>query len=342
MDQRLEDIYYDVKKVGSFGGVAALSKAVGNKNVQNWLTSQETYTLHKPVRRKFRRRKTISIGVDHQWQIDLADVSSLSNHNDGYRYLMTCIDVFSRYAWVVPLKNKSSSTILKAFASIIIDRRPTYLQSDKGSEFLNSTFQTFLKSNNILFFTSENDDIQCALVERYNRTLKTRMWRYFTHANTLRYLDVLPDLVKSYNDTIHSAIKTSPSQVTVHNEKEIRRALYKPRVSAKAKFQIGDKVRISEAKVKFKKGYLPGWTRELFKVKGVVSTDPITYSIVDYADEPVKGKFYAEELQKVKEEEIFKVEKVIKTRRRNGKIEYFVRWLGYPPKFDSWVSNINA
>src|SRR6478609_8717632 len=220
MDQRLEDIYYDVKKVGSFGGVAALSKAVGNKNVKNWLTSQETYTLHKPVRRKFRRRKTISIGVDHQWQIDLADVLSLSNHNDGYRYLMTCIDVFSRYAWVVPLKNKSSSSIQEAFASMIKDRKPTYLQSDKGTEFVNHTFQSYLKTNDIVHYTSENDDIKCALVERYNRTLKTRMWRYFTHTNTLRYIDVLADLVKSYNDTNHSSIKTAPSQVSIHNATE--------------------------------------------------------------------------------------------------------------------------
>ncbi len=142
-------------------------------------------SLHKPTRRRFRRRQTFCPGVDHLWQVDLVDVSFLSRYNDGYRFLMTCIDCLSRYAWVVPIKNKSSASVLSAFASINDSRKPTYLQSDKGSEFLNFAFQEFLKANDINFYTSENDDVKCALVERYNRTLKTRMWRYFTYTNSL-------------------------------------------------------------------------------------------------------------------------------------------------------------
>jgi transposase InsO family protein len=344
MDTALAEIYYDPAKVGSFGGVKSLSRGANDKNAKDWLIGQETYTLHKPVKRKFRRRKTISIGIDHLWQIDLADVSSLSNHNDGHRFLLTCIDCFSRYAWAVPLKNKNSTSVMNAFRSIIVDnRQPTYLQSDKGTEFLNSTFQTFLKSNNIRFYTSENDDIKCALVERFNRTLKTRMWRYFTRSNSFRYIDVLADLVKSYNDTIHSSIKTAPSLVTVHNEAELRRVQYKPQIPSKPKFAVDDTVRISETKLKFKKGYLSGWSRELFKVAAVIPTDPYTYSIVDTAGDPVHGKFYAEELQRVvQRDEVFKVEKILKTRKRLGKTEYFVRWLGYPSKFDSWVDSVNV
>lgn len=338
---RLAEIYYDPAKVGSFGGVNALSKVV-NGNVGDWLRSQETYTLHKPVRRRFRRRKTISVGVDHLFQIDLADLASLSRYNDGYRYLLTCIDCFSRYAWVVPLKNKSAVAVANAFATIIADRIPTYVQSDKGSEFLNSTFQSLLKSHGISFYTSENDDIKCALVERFNRTLKTRMYRYFTRTNSLRFIDVLPALVRSYNDTVHSAIKMAPSLVTAQNEGLIRqRAVRIPQ--SKTKFAVGDTVRISETRRTFKKGYLPSWTRELFKVVNILSTNPKTYSIVDYSGEPIKGKFYAEELQRVEQQDdIFKVEKILKTRKRLGKTEYFVRWLGYPPKFDSWVDNVNA
>ena len=219
-------------------------------------------------------------------------------------------------------------------------RKPTYLQSDKGSEFLNSAFQTYLKANDISFYTSENDDIKCALVERYNRTLKTRMWRYFTSSNSLRYMDVLPDLVKSYNDTIHGSIKTVPSRVTLHNEPDLRRKLYPPAVKSKPKLHVGDSVRISETRRVFKKGYLPSWTRELFKVVNVFPTNPPTYCIADYSGEAIRGKFYAEELQVVKENDVFKVEKVIKTRKRHGKVEYLVRWLGYPPKFDSWVGEL--
>src|SRR6267154_547462 len=235
MDNEMK-VYFNPGLPGSFGGVNALSKASNRKKVKDWLSGQDAYTLHKPVRRKFKRRRTICVGMDHLWQIDLADLSSLAQHNDGFKFLLTCIDCFSRYAWVVPIKSKHATIVTEAFSSLLIDRRPTYVQSDKGSEFINSTFQSFLKSENIRFYTSENDDIKCALVERFNRTLKTRMWRYFTYSNSLRYIDVLPSLVKSYNETIHSSIKMAPSLVTVHNESKLR----KKTVRSKPKLTVGD------------------------------------------------------------------------------------------------------
>ena len=334
----LKEIYYDPSRVGSFGGVNALSKVTDRKNVKDWLIEQETYTLHKPVRRKYKRRAMICVGLDHLWQCDLADLTSLAAHNDGFKFLLTCIDCFSRYAWVIPIKNKRASTVTEAFASILEHRKPTFLQSDKGSEFVNSTFQEFLKANDIRFYTSENDDIKCALVERYNRTLKTRMWRYFTYSNSLRYIDVLPALIESYNATVHRAIKMAPALVTVHNEGELRKREVK--VKAKPKLQVGDWVRISETRRIFKKGFLPSWTRELFKIVGVNSSNPTTYAISDYMDEPIKGKFYEQELQKVTPDITFKIEKVVKTRKRRGKTEYLIRWLGYSPKFDSWVDKL--
>ena len=181
----LKEIYYDPTRVGSFGGVKSLSKASNRKDIKEWLSGQESYTLHKPVRRRFKRRKMICVGLHHLWQIDLADLSSLARYSDGFRYLLTCIDCFSRYAWAVPIRNKTASAVTYAFVSLISLRKPTYVQSDKGGEFLNSTFQSFLKANDIRFYTSENDDIKCALVERFNSTLKTRMWRYFTYKDFL-------------------------------------------------------------------------------------------------------------------------------------------------------------
>ena len=153
MDKDLSEIYYNPARVGSFGGVKTLSKASNRKDVKQWLSTQEAYTLHKPIRRKYKRRKMICVGVDHLWQCDLVDMSSLANHNDGFKYLLTCIDCFSRYAWVVPIKNKTSKAVTDAFATIIDIRKPTYLQSDKGSEFLNSSFQNLLRSNDIHFYT---------------------------------------------------------------------------------------------------------------------------------------------------------------------------------------------
>ena len=119
--------------------------------------------------------KTITRGINDLWQADLVDVSSLSKYNDSYRYLLTCIDVLSKRAQVVPLKNKTGLALREAFKSLIAESRPKFLQADKGTEFLNTTVQEFLKTNGIAHYTSENDDIKCSVVDRWNRTLKTRM-----------------------------------------------------------------------------------------------------------------------------------------------------------------------
>jgi hypothetical protein len=312
------------------------------KETKDWLITQDAYTLHKPVLRKFARRKTFTSGIDDLWQSDLVDVSSLSNHNDGMRFLLTTIDTFSKYAWVIPLKNKKASTVRDAFASLITDRRPNMLQTDKGSEFVNETFQRLMRDNGIKFYTSENDDIKCAIVERYNRTLKGRMYRYFTFKSTLRYIDVLRALVDSYNKSFHRSIKLAPIDVNVNNETEVRDRLFKPKkYPIKWKLNVGDTVRISETRRAFKKGYLPNWTDEIFTIKSRLPTEPPTYELNDYDGENIKGKFYEQELQKVKKNnDIYKVEEVLKTRKRGGRTEYFVKWIGYPSKFNSWVTNI--
>jgi Chromo (CHRromatin Organisation MOdifier) domain len=199
-----------------------------------------------------------------------------------------------------------------------------------------------LRDNGIKFYTSENDDIKCAIAERFNRTLKTIMWRYFTHLSTTRYIDVLDQFVDSYNNTFHRSIKMAPSQVNSQNEDEVRRRLYPPKkLPLRWKYKAGDSVRIKQSKRAFKKGYLPTWTEEIFTIDSLYPSDPPTYSLKDYSSEIIKGKFYEDELQVVtKSDDIFVVERVIKTRKRGAKIEYFVKWRGYPEKFNSWVDSL--
>ena len=193
MDKILREVYYKVRSPGSLAGVDAVYRAAKERNkkitrriVAKWLKSQETYTLHKPARRKFRRGKIIVSGIDQRWQADLVDLRSLSKFNDGINYLNVVIDVFSKYAWVVPMRNKKGVDLVNAFKTILAEGRvPKSLQTDKGSEYLNRTFQQFLKDKNILFFTSNNETKAC-VVERLNRTLKTKTWRYFTFKPTNR------------------------------------------------------------------------------------------------------------------------------------------------------------
>jgi transposase InsO family protein len=113
-------------------------------------------------------------GIDHQWQADLMDLGKLASYNKGFKYLLTCIDVLSRYAWVVPLKDKTANALKEAFRVIFKSGwRPIRLQTDKGTEFTNRVFQKFLKENDAHFFTTYNEETKASIVERFNRTLKT-------------------------------------------------------------------------------------------------------------------------------------------------------------------------
>ena len=171
--------------------------------------------------------------------------------------------------------------------------------------------------------------------------MMTRLHRYFTYKRTHRYIDILQDLVSSYNSSFHSSIKTSPNNVTAQNEDAIRHLLYKPKpLKFKYKFEVGDTVRISGTRRVFQKGYRENWTEEIFKVYDRYPSDPPTYGLTDYSGEKIAGRFYAEELQKVLKD-TFRIEKILKTRKRLGKTEYFVKWLGYPAKFNSWVDDIS-
>jgi hypothetical protein len=342
------EAYYEVGEPGSYGGVEALyrlmkekGQPVTRRQAAEWLAKQDAYTLHKPIRRRFVRRKIYSRGIDYLWQADLVDVSHLADHNDGNRYLLTVIDVFSKHAWVVPLKKKDARTVTEAFESLLASagRKPQKLQTDKGKEFVNAVFQSALRRQNVAFYVGQNEDIKASVAERFNRTLKTKMWKYFTHRNTFRYVDVLRDMVRSYNRSYHRTIGRSPASVKPEHEAAIRERMYGPEPpKSEPKLKVGDRVRIGKTRRAFDKGYLPNWTEEIFTISEALSTRPPTYRLKDYDDEQIEGTFYDREIQLVtKTDDVYKIEKILDTRRRRGVKEYLVKWRGYPDKFNSWV-----
>ena len=339
-----KDVYYKINNPGSYGGVESLSRVspgIKKKTIQKWLEGQDTYTIHKPVKRKFRRRKVVTGGRNHQFQADLVDLQKLKRWNNKTTFLLTCIDVFSKYAHVIPLKDKTGRTIVQAFKKIFsqLDRPPFHLQTDAGKEFLNKQFQKYLKENKVHHFTTSNQETKSSIVEIFNRTLKRRMFRYFTKHNTQRYIDILQDLVRSYNNTFHRSIKMTPSQVNRENQEEVWQRLYgQPQKDKTIPWPVGTRVRISKVKGLFEKGYLPNWSDELFTISKVLfRTDPITYKLQDDAGDVLQGTFYREELQKVAEKEVYRISKILKTRTIKGKKEYLIRWYGYDPSFDSWI-----
>ena len=162
--------------------------------------TQNAFTLHKPVKKTYPRRKTIVSGLGLQMQAGLIDFSALKKFNDGFRYVVVLIDVFSKCVYVECVKNKTAQSMICAFSKLL--KRSKHfrsLQTDRGSEFTNHAFQSWLKKQKIHFFHSHNYDVQSGIVEKVVRTLNERLWRYFTHTNTPRYIDIIQDLEHSYN-----------------------------------------------------------------------------------------------------------------------------------------------
>jgi hypothetical protein len=233
-EQILRSIYYNTKNPAGFSSVEPLyreAKNINNKITKNfvkeWLSGEFTHTLHKPVRKRFKRNPIIVRGIDDQWEADLVDLQEFSNQNSKFRYILTVIDIFSKYAWVQPLLNKTSGSIINAFKSIFKNgRKPKFLRTDQGTEFKNQYFKSFMIRENIVHFTSNNKDIKCAVVERFNRTLKSRMFKYFTSKGTRKYLDILNDLVSAYNNSYHRSIKMHPTDVNQGNSQQVFYNLY--------------------------------------------------------------------------------------------------------------------
>lgn len=255
------------------------------------------------------------------------------------------IDCFSKFLFVEPLKRKTSASVIAAFKRIfkITSRRPNHVRTDKGTEFTAKEFRKFMKDNEITFSTTQNPDIKCSIAERCIRTIKSKLFKYLTYKNTYRYIDVLDDAAHSYNNSYHKTIKMTPSEVNDKNILHVYRSIEESHKSSvknkRPKQKVGDHVRITKTKGIFQKGYLPCFTQEIFKVKSIAKRNPIVYYLEDLAGEEIEGTFYEMEVQKVKFDEgaARAIPKIIKQRRRGKSIQYYVKWSGYPDKFNCWI-----
>ena len=252
--------------------------------------------LHKLVIKKFNNRKVYSRFKDNIWGVDLADMQSLSRKNKGIKYLLCVIDLFSKYAFVVPLKDKKGISITNAFKKIIkqSNRKPNKIWVDQGSEFYNRVFKKWLSDNDIEMYSTYNKG-KSVVAEIFIRTLKNKLYKNGTASGKNVYYNVLDDVVSEYNNTKHSTVKMKPIDVKdnkkvyidEHNEKDSR-------------FKVGDRVRISKFKNIFAKGYTPNWSKEIFIVDKINDTVPHTYNIKDLNGKKIIGGFYDKELQKTK------------------------------------------
>ena len=242
---------------------------------------------------------------DNIWGVDLAGIQLLSKFNKGFRFLLCVIDIFSKYAWVIPLKDKKGISIVNAFKIILKEskRKPNKIWVDKGSEFYNNSFKKWLKDNDIEMYSTNNEG-KSVTAERFIRTLKNKIYKYMTSISKNVYIDKLDDIAKKYNNAYHTSIKMKP--VDIKDNTYI--GFFKKVSDKNHKFRVGDHVRISKYKNIFAKGYIPNWSEEIFIIKKIKNTVPWTYVLNDHNGEEIIGTFYENELQKTNQKE-FKIEK---------------------------------
>ena len=301
-DKVLRDKAYDIasnpKYDGYQRGLASMvytffdRKSVGSgfKKSSSSILADE---LHKPVIKKFNKRKVYLQFKDNIWGVDLADMQSLSRKNKGIKYLLCAIDLYSKYAFVIPLKDKKGISIVNAFNKIIkqCNRKPNKIWVDQGGEFYNNVFEKWLSDNDIIMYSTYNEG-KSVVAERFIRTLKNKLYKHMTATGKNVYYDVLDDVINKYNNTKHSTVKMKPIDV-----KNNKRMYIDEHNKKDSRFKVGDRVRISKFKNTFAKGYTPNWSSEKFIVDKINDTIPYTYKLKDLNDEEIIGSFYDKELQ---------------------------------------------
>ena len=309
--------------------------------------------LLKPKRTRFKRRRVFSPNLDKIWTMDLMDMHRYSTTNNGYRYILVVLDIFSRYAWAHPLKNKTGEEVKKGLQHILRNdgnRSPKKIWCDDGREFFNTVVQNYLRTKNITLYSTYNEP-KAAIAERFIRTLRRKIeTTYIVNQNTVWY-DVLQKLVDEYNASYHRSIGMTPQQATKSEHygevfdslysappQEARRtAANERRYTGGSRLRVGDRVRISLHKRNFEKGATANWSEEIFTISQIMShSTPTVYRLKDLLDENIEGTFYREQLEKTNQE-IYRIDKIVKKRRKNGQDESLVRWSGYSDKFDSWI-----
>ena len=353
----LQDLFYNVGNESAFGSVLSLYKAAKKilpfirvKDVKEWVKSEETYGVHFPFKSKYPRSRIISAGIDYMWEMDLMDMQKLSRYNGGYRYVILVIDVFSRYVWTEKVKNKKGYIVLAALKSIFqhAGRKPEYIRSDKGSEFVNKWVKEWLAKNHVEHILT-NSEVKAALAERAIKTVKGKLFKYMYHYQKWRYIDILQIVTETYNKSFHSSIGMSPVSVNKKNEKQLWWKMYvsmekiKPvRLGYVNVLKPGLFVHISFLRGPFDREYRQKWSSEIFQIYQRFARDGIlVYMLRDLSGEKLSGSFYREELQEVKNvtENLYKIEKILRKKKESsGKYKYFVKWLNWDRKFNSWVN----
>lgn len=350
----LTDKYFDITWPGSFQGSKKVSEQlkidgfkVKRTLIQSWLDKQEVYALHKRIKKNFVRGRVLVNSVLDQFDCDLAFMPGFEKENNNFIGFILAVDVLSRKIFTELIKNKTPKEMLKCLTSIFKTSKPKVLRTDRGKEWDNIKVKQFLKKNNVKLVLSTSD-FKANYAEAAIKTLKSRLFKNMTYSNTPIWYNKLNDIVTSYNNTVHSAHGFKPNNVTKENAFLVQYQEYKRRPNKSKlplnpkpyKFSIGQSVRINYLKDQFHRQYHITFSGEIFKIHRRYRRQGIpVYILKEYDDSVLEGAFYGSQLIAVpdSEDSIFKIEKILTSRKKAGQKQFLIQWKYYPKKYNSWV-----
>lgn len=300
----VKTIFTNPNEVGSFSTLHGVLKnpklnaKLRKKDILKDLQSIDSFVQHKPILKKFKRRRFIIHELGELWAIDLAQLDKYSRQNSNFKYILGVIEGLSKKVFLRAIKKKTALAVRIAFEDIVKEAgyTPRLIHADRGSEW-KGVFKDFLREKNIkLYHTITTHSV---LIERFWRTLKNRLETYMTYTGKKRWVDILPYMASSYNQTKHSSTNFAPNEVTKQNEFQILHKLYDTYLSeapATSIYKVGDIVKLGRNKLLFEKSSTANFTKENFRVSEIINTKPITYKLVDFNNEPIQGQYYAQEL----------------------------------------------
>ena len=335
----------------SFGGKYQLYNVFGKKESDNALKSNDIYSRFKQHKRS---KKFSPIYVYKKRELFQSDVVFFTNKdlvdaNHGYKYLFTTIDVFSKMAWVYPLKENKCVKVMECFKDILskCGEKPERLNSDRGSELICKTFGNFLKDQKIHHYLSYSIR-KCPVVERFNLTLQNLLYRIMAKNNSYEWTKFIDHAMKIYLNRKHRTIKMSPLEAEKDlNQTVVRRTYFERYIAAgnkknKAKYKIGDSVRIWKERGTFHRGYMEDFSKEHFIITKVLTNLPVPrYKLKDYNDEDIIGSFFEDELIRYDPGEFYDIKVIEKRRTKTRGLEYLVNYIGYPESMNEWVKASN-
>ena len=283
--QAFDQVYHDLAQPGSF-----------TRKIAKYLRQNQTHSLHKPRRKKFKRRRIIVYYPQQIMEMDLIDMRHLGGNNRNYKYILLAIDLFSKKIWLRKMKTKSGPETADAIKSIFADMQwpPQTVIFDEGLEFYNKHVDMLFAQYNIHYYSIKTST-KAGAAERGNRTIKSMMWKYFTEFNTKKWVDQLEAFQSTYNNTYHRIIKRAPNEVAWADRKEIFKIMY-PEINdrIKCKLKEKDKVRVAKRKTIFEKGYTQNWSKEIFTITDVRQKLGVCwYQIADQqGNKQSGGKYY--------------------------------------------------